>query len=77
MNKKTNEEMQLIVEKATAGDKKALETLVADVRDMVFNVSLRMLGTFAENDYASVFVSGRQLIYNVGIQYRFESSEKL
>ncbi len=53
MNKKTNEEMQLIVEKATAGDKKALETLVADVRDMVFNVSLRMLGTFADAEDAT------------------------
>ena len=32
MNKKTNNEMQALVDKATAGDKKALETLVAGVR---------------------------------------------
>ena len=28
MNKKTNEEFQALVDKATAGDKKSLETLV-------------------------------------------------
>lgn len=49
MNKKTNEELQAFVDKATAGDKKALESLVAGVQDLVFNLSLRMLGTFAEN----------------------------
>lgn len=48
MNKKTNKEMQALVDKATAGDKKALETLVADVQDIIFNLSLRMLGTFAD-----------------------------
>ena len=47
MNKKTNEEILALVEKATAGDKKALETLVTSVQDIVFNLSLRMLGTFA------------------------------
>ena len=46
MNKKTNEELQALVNKATAGDKKALETLVIGVREIVFNLSLRMLGTF-------------------------------
>ena len=48
MDKKTNEELQALVEKATAGDKNALETLVAGMQDMVFNLSLRMLGTFAD-----------------------------
>lgn len=48
MNKKTNKEMQALVDKATAGDKKALESLVADVQDIIFNLSLRMLGTFAD-----------------------------
>lgn len=48
MNKKTNKEMLALVDKATAGDKKALETLVADVQDIIFNLSLRMLGTFAD-----------------------------
>ena len=48
MDKKTNETLQDLVAKATAGDKKALETLVAGVQDIVFNLSLRMLGTFAD-----------------------------
>ena len=43
MDKKTNEEFQSLIEKATAGDKKALETLIADAQDLVFNLSLRML----------------------------------
>ena len=41
MDKKTNEELQALVEKATAGGKNALETLVAGMQDMVFNLSLR------------------------------------
>ncbi len=53
MNKKTNEKLQALVEKATAGDKKSLETLVAGVQDLVFNLSLRMLGTFADAEDAT------------------------
>nr|WP_300841945.1 RNA polymerase sigma factor [uncultured Acetatifactor sp.] len=53
MNKKTKEELQVLVDKATAGDKKALETLVAGVQDIVFNLSLRMLGTFADAEDAT------------------------
>ena len=53
MNKKTNDELLALVHKATAGDKKALETLVADVQDIVFNLSLRMLGTFADAEDAA------------------------
>ncbi len=53
MNNKTNEELQAFVDKATAGDKKALETLIAGVRDIVFNLSLRMLGTFADAEDAT------------------------
>lgn len=51
--KKTNEELQSLINQATAGDKKALETLVAGVQDMVFNLSLRMLGTFADAEDAT------------------------
>ena len=36
-------EKRLITE-AISGDKKALETLLCGVQDMVFNLSLRMLG---------------------------------
>ena len=53
MNKKTNQELQALVDKATAGDKKALETLIAGVQDIVFNLSLRMLGTFADAEDAT------------------------
>ena len=53
MSKRTNEELQALVEKATAGDKKALETLIAGVQDIVFNLSLRMLGTFADAEDAT------------------------
>ncbi len=53
MNKKTNEELQILVGKATAGDKAALETLVAGVQDIVFNLSLRMLGTFQDAEDAT------------------------
>ena len=53
MNKKANEELQALVGKATAGDKKALETLVTDAQEIVFNLSLRMLGTFADAEDAT------------------------
>ena len=53
MNKKMNEELQVLVDKATAGDKKALETLVTSVQDIVFNLSLRMLGTFTDAEDAT------------------------
>ncbi len=53
MKKKTNEEMQALVDQATSGDKDALETLITGVQDMVFNLSLRMLGTFADAEDAT------------------------
>ena len=53
MKNKTNEELQDLVAKATAGDKKALETLIAGVQDIIFNMSLRMLGTFADAEDAT------------------------
>ncbi len=53
MNREKNEELQALVDKATAGDKKALEMLVAGVQDIVFNLSLRMLGTFADAEDAA------------------------
>ncbi len=53
MNKKTKEELLALVEQATAGDKEALTALVAEVQDMVFNLSLRMLGTFADAEDAT------------------------
>lgn len=53
MNNKKNEELQALVNEATAGDKKALETLVTGVQDLVFNLSLRMLGTFTDAEDAA------------------------
>lgn len=53
MNKKTNDELQAFVNKATAGDKNALEALIASAQDIVFNLSLRMLGTFEDAEDAT------------------------
>ena len=53
MNKKANEELSILIEKATAGDKKSLETVILSVRDLIFNLSLRMLGTFADAEDAT------------------------
>ncbi|MCI9306356.1 MAG: RNA polymerase sigma factor [Lachnospiraceae bacterium] len=53
MEKKTNEELQALADKATSGDKEALESLVMGVQDMVFNLSLRMLGTFTDAEDAA------------------------
>ena len=50
---KKKEELQALVDKATAGDKKSRATLIAGVQDMVFNLSLRMLGTFADAEDAA------------------------
>lgn len=51
--KKNTEEIFTLVEKATAGDRNALETLIGTVQDLVFNLSLRMLGTFADAEDAA------------------------
>lgn len=53
MNKKSNEELLNLVEKATAGDKTSLETIILNVQDLVFNLSLRMLGTFSDAEDAT------------------------
>lgn len=53
MSRKTNEELQALVDKAAEGDKEALEMLAADMQDLVFNLSLRMLGTFADAEDAA------------------------
>ena len=63
MNKKTNDELLALVHKATEGDKKALETLVVDVQDIVFNLSLRMLGTFADAEDAAQDILLKMITY--------------
>lgn len=49
----TNEELLALVEKAAAGDKSSLETVILSVQDLVFNLSLRMLGTFPDAEDAA------------------------
>ena len=53
MDKNNREEVQVLVAQAASGDKEALEVLIADVQDMIFNLSLRMLGTFADAEDAT------------------------
>ncbi len=50
---KNTEELFALVEKATAGDRESLETVILSVQDLVFNLSLRMLGTFADAEDAT------------------------
>ena len=53
MKNMTNEELLTLIEKATAGDKQSLETIILSVQDLVFNLSLRMLGTFPDAEDAT------------------------
>lgn len=53
MNIKTNEELSILIDKATFGDEKSLETIILSVQDLVFNLSLRMLGVFPDAEDAS------------------------
>ena len=48
-----NKELLILIEQATAGNKDALETIILSVQDLVFNLSLRMLGTFPDAEDAS------------------------
>lgn len=48
MDKKTNEELTVLIDKATSGDKNSLETVILSVQDLIFNLSLRMLGSFTD-----------------------------
>lgn len=51
MNK--NEELTVLIDKAIAGDRDSLETVILSVRDLIFNLSLRMLGTFHDAEDAT------------------------
>ena len=48
-----NEELLSLIEKATAGEKESLETVLLSVQDFVFNLSLRMLGSFPDAEDAA------------------------
>ena len=45
--------MEILIDQAIAGDKKALELIIGDIQDLVFNLSLRMLGMVADAEDAS------------------------
>ena len=53
MSTKGNQELSALIEQATAGDRAALEMVLTGVQDLVFNLSLRMLGTFHDAEDAS------------------------
>ncbi len=53
MRTKENQKLSELIGQAAAGDKAALETVLAGVQDLVFNLSLRMLGTFHDAEDAS------------------------
>ncbi len=50
---KPGPELSGFIERAVAGDKESLETVISSVRDLVFNLSLRMLGTFPDAEDAT------------------------
>ena len=53
MKKIPNEELLSLIEKATAGEKESLETVILSIQDFVFNLSLRMLGSFPDAEDAA------------------------
>lgn len=53
MDVKTDRERSVLIERAVAGDKQALEEVLSGVQDLVFNLSLRMLGTFPDAEDAA------------------------
>lgn len=53
MNKKENKNLTALIDKAVAGDRDSLETVILSVRDLVFSLSLRMLGTFHDAEDAT------------------------
>lgn len=53
MENKLQTEMEILIDQAVAGDKKALELIIGDIQDLVFNLSLRMLGMVADAEDAS------------------------
>lgn len=67
-----NERMKLLVEQATAGDKEALEKVILSVRDLVYNLSLKML-LFSEDAKDATQEILIKLVTNLG-SFRGEST---
>lgn len=53
MKQKTNTDYAVLADKAAAGDRQAMEQLLLSAQDMIFSLSLRMLGTFADAEDAT------------------------
>ena len=53
MDEKKREDTERLVSRAVEGDQEALEQLLTEVQDLVFNLSLRMLGTIQDAEDAS------------------------
>lgn len=53
MDSMEDKKLMLLMEQAMAGDRNALEAVILSVQDLVFNLSLRMLGTFQDAEDAS------------------------
>lgn len=53
MNNHIEKEMEQLVEQAISGNKTSLETLLVGVQDLVFHLSLRMLGTVPDAEDAA------------------------
>lgn len=53
ISKPTNEELSILIDEAVNGNKRALETVITSVRDLIFNLSLRTLGSFPDAEDAS------------------------
>lgn len=53
MDGKIEQERAILIQRAVAGDKQALEEVLAGVQDLVFNLALRMLGTFPDAEDAA------------------------
>lgn len=52
-NQPTNEELSILIDEAVKGNKDALKTIIMSVKDLIFNLSLRTLGTFHDAEDAT------------------------
>ena len=72
--KEANDNKNVLIESAVGGNADALEELLAGIQDMVFNLSLRMLGTIPDAEDAAQEILVR-VMTNLGT-FRRESDFK-
>lgn len=53
MKEYKEENLHALIDQAVAGDRDALDTVILSVRDLIFNLALRMLGTFHDAEDAT------------------------